>query len=45
MERLREELRELKKDKKLLKEENALASRKQKRYECEIKRLNQVWGW
>ncbi|XP_045146151.1 TNFAIP3-interacting protein 3 [Echinops telfairi] len=41
-ERLSEELHELKRENKLLKERNALANRKKEHYECEIKRLNQA---
>lgn len=41
-ESLREELRALKKENLLLKENNALANRKKEHYACEIKRLNKV---
>ncbi|KAM9238319.1 TNFAIP3-interacting protein 3 isoform 2-T2 [Dugong dugon] len=41
-ESLNEELHELKKENKLLKEKNVLASKKKERYECEIKRLNKA---
>ncbi|XP_019484445.1 PREDICTED: TNFAIP3-interacting protein 3 [Hipposideros armiger] len=41
-ESLNEELHELKKENKLLKETNALVNRKKEHYECEIKRLNKV---
>lgn len=41
-ESLKEELQELQKENKLLKEKYALESRKKEHYECEIKRLNQV---
>lgn len=43
-ESLNEELYELKKENKLLKETNALVNRKKEHYECEIKRLNKVPG-
>uniref|UniRef100_A0A8B7TSX6 TNFAIP3-interacting protein 3 n=1 Tax=Castor canadensis TaxID=51338 RepID=A0A8B7TSX6_CASCN len=39
---LNEELEELKKENKLLKEKNILATKKKEHYECEIKRLNKV---
>ncbi|XP_014640034.1 PREDICTED: TNFAIP3-interacting protein 3 [Ceratotherium simum simum] len=41
-ESLNEELHELKKENKLLKEKNALANKKKEHYECEIKRLNKA---
>ncbi|KAL0594338.1 TNFAIP3-interacting protein 3, partial [Plecturocebus cupreus] len=41
-ERLNEELHELKKENKLLKENNALANKEKEHYECEIKRLNKA---
>ncbi|XP_036138183.1 TNFAIP3-interacting protein 3 [Molossus molossus] len=41
-ESLNRELHELKKENKLLKENNALASRKKEHYECEIRRLNKA---
>ncbi|KAM5233936.1 TNFAIP3-interacting protein 3 isoform 2-T2 [Hipposideros larvatus] len=41
-ESLNEELHELKKENKLLKETNALVNRKKEHYECEIKRLNKA---
>lgn len=41
-ESLNEELYELKKENKLLKETNALVNRKKEHYECEIKRLNKA---
>ncbi|OBS66238.1 hypothetical protein A6R68_05222 [Neotoma lepida] len=41
-ESLREELQALKRENKLLKENNVLANRKKERYACEIKRLNKV---
>uniref|UniRef100_A0A673SX53 TNFAIP3 interacting protein 3 n=1 Tax=Suricata suricatta TaxID=37032 RepID=A0A673SX53_SURSU len=41
-ETLSEELHELKKENKLLKEKNALVSKKKEHYECEIKRLNKA---
>ncbi|XP_057562362.1 TNFAIP3-interacting protein 3 [Hippopotamus amphibius kiboko] len=41
-ESLNEELHELKKENKLLKEKNALANQKKQHYECEIKRLNKA---
>ncbi|KAM4811630.1 TNFAIP3-interacting protein 3 [Urocitellus parryii] len=41
-ETLNEELQELKKENKLLKEKNALAMKKKEHYECEIQRLNKV---
>ncbi|XP_066240628.1 TNFAIP3-interacting protein 3 [Saccopteryx leptura] len=41
-ENLREELHELKKENKLLKEKNALVDRKREHYECEIRRLNKA---
>nr|XP_012328496.1 TNFAIP3-interacting protein 3 [Aotus nancymaae] len=41
-ERLNEELHELKKANKLLKENNALANKEKEHYECEIKRLNKA---
>ncbi|XP_039735465.1 TNFAIP3-interacting protein 3 isoform X2 [Pteropus medius] len=41
-ESLHEELHELKKENKLLKESNALVNRKKEHYECEIKRLNKA---
>uniref|UniRef100_A0A8C8XGQ2 TNFAIP3 interacting protein 3 n=1 Tax=Panthera leo TaxID=9689 RepID=A0A8C8XGQ2_PANLE len=41
-ESLSEELHELKKENKLLKEKNTLASKKKEQYECEIKRLNKA---
>ncbi|CAK7316535.1 TNFAIP3-interacting protein 3 [Vulpes lagopus] len=41
-ESLNEELHELKKENKLLKEKNALVSKKKEHYECEIKRLNKA---
>ncbi|ELW62624.1 TNFAIP3-interacting protein 3 [Tupaia chinensis] len=41
-ESLNEELHELKKENRLLKEKNVLASRKKEHYECEIKRLNKA---
>lgn len=41
-ESLNEELHELKKENKLLKEKTALANRKKEHYECEIKRLNKA---
>lgn len=41
-ESLREELQALKRENKLLKENNALESRKKEHYACEIKRLNKV---
>uniref|UniRef100_A0A8I3S5G6 TNFAIP3 interacting protein 3 n=2 Tax=Canis lupus familiaris TaxID=9615 RepID=A0A8I3S5G6_CANLF len=41
-ESLNEELHELKKENKLLKEKNALISKKKEHYECEIKRLNKA---
>ncbi|KAG8512610.1 TNFAIP3-interacting protein 3 [Galemys pyrenaicus] len=41
-ESLSEELQELKKENKLLKERNALANKKKEHYECEIKRLNKA---
>ncbi|XP_012785077.3 TNFAIP3-interacting protein 3 isoform X1 [Ochotona princeps] len=41
-ERLNEELHELKKENKLLKEKNILVNKKKEHYECEIKRLNKV---
>ncbi|XP_075838183.1 TNFAIP3-interacting protein 3 isoform X3 [Microtus pennsylvanicus] len=41
-ESLREELRALKKENLLLKENNALANRKKEHYACEIKRLNKA---
>ncbi|XP_071070998.1 TNFAIP3-interacting protein 3 isoform X2 [Dasypus novemcinctus] len=41
-ENLNEELHELKKENKLLKEKNALANKKKEHYECEIKRLNKA---
>lgn len=48
-ESLNEELHELKKENKFLKEKNALVNKKKEHYECEIKRLNKVsarssWG-
>lgn len=48
-ESLHEELHELKKENKFLKEKNALVNKKKEHYECEIKRLNKVlagtsWG-
>lgn len=43
-ESLSEELHELKKENKLLKEKHALVSKKKEHYECEIKRLNKVPG-
>ncbi|XP_037364253.2 TNFAIP3-interacting protein 3 [Talpa occidentalis] len=39
---LTEELQELKKENKVLKEKNALAAKKKEHYECEIKRLNKA---
>ncbi|XP_006881194.1 PREDICTED: TNFAIP3-interacting protein 3 [Elephantulus edwardii] len=39
---LNEELHELKKENKLLKEKNILANKKKEHYECEIKRLNKA---
>ncbi|XP_039073704.1 TNFAIP3-interacting protein 3 [Hyaena hyaena] len=41
-ESLSEELHELKKENKLLKEKHALVSKKKEHYECEIKRLNKA---
>lgn len=41
---LSEELHALRKENKLLKENNAVMSRKREHYECEIKRLNKVPG-
>ncbi|XP_029424960.1 TNFAIP3-interacting protein 3 [Nannospalax galili] len=41
-ESLNEELQELKKENKLLKERNALTNKKKEHYECEIKRLNKA---
>uniref|UniRef100_A0A8C5ZIB7 TNFAIP3 interacting protein 3 n=1 Tax=Marmota marmota marmota TaxID=9994 RepID=A0A8C5ZIB7_MARMA len=41
-ETLNEELQELKKENKLLKEKNALAMKKKEHYECEIQRLNKA---
>ncbi|KAM7140047.1 LOW QUALITY PROTEIN: TNFAIP3-interacting protein 3 [Molossus nigricans] len=41
-ESLNRELHELKKENKLLKENNALVSRKKEHYECEIRRLNKA---
>ncbi|XP_037684975.1 LOW QUALITY PROTEIN: TNFAIP3-interacting protein 3 [Choloepus didactylus] len=41
-ENLNEELHELKKENKLLKEKNAVVNRKKEHYECEIKRLNKA---
>ncbi|XP_007951460.2 TNFAIP3-interacting protein 3 [Orycteropus afer afer] len=41
-ESLSEELHELKKENKLLKEKNVLANKKKEQYECEIKRLNKA---
>ncbi|XP_023404396.1 TNFAIP3-interacting protein 3 [Loxodonta africana] len=41
-ESLNEELHELKKENKLLKEKHVLANKKKERYECEIKRLNKA---
>lgn len=41
---LSEELLALKKENKLLKENNAAMSRRREHYECEIKRLNKVPG-
>ncbi|KAK2116167.1 TNFAIP3-interacting protein 3 [Saguinus oedipus] len=41
-ERLNEELHELKKENKLLKENNALANKEKEHYKCEIKRLNKA---
>ena len=43
-ESLNEELHELKRENKLLKEKNALANQKKQHFECEIKRLNKVSG-
>ncbi|EHB14712.1 TNFAIP3-interacting protein 3 [Heterocephalus glaber] len=41
-ENLNEEIQELKKENKILKEKNALANKKREHYECEIKRLNKA---